>query len=115
MGILNACCFLRLGKISAWDAFFCIAFQFIGGTLGILLAAFLFDDSFKLPPISWLATLPGAQGSWIAFAAETAVAFSLVLTLLFFMNRKKLERYTEEWQPIFWSPYLSLLKRRYRS
>lgn len=86
--------FLRLGKIAAWDAFFYIVFQFIGGTLGILLAAFLFGDSFKLPPVSWLTTMPGTQGSWIAFVAETAVAFSLMLTLLFFMNRKRLEHYT---------------------
>ncbi len=84
----------RLGKVAAWDALFYIAAQFIGGTLGVLLVWGLFGDDFAQPPVNYVATLPGAGGYWLAFAAEMFISLALMLTVLFFMNRRGLEHMT---------------------
>lgn len=86
--------FLRLGKIAGWDAFFYMIFQFIGGTLGVMLAALVLGNEFTQPPVNWVATIPGSDGIRTAFVAETGISFGLMLTLLFFMNSPLLERYT---------------------
>ncbi|OGT13370.1 MAG: hypothetical protein A3J49_10105 [Gallionellales bacterium RIFCSPHIGHO2_02_FULL_57_16] len=83
--------FFRLGKVAAWDMLFYIAAQFIGGTLGVLLVWGLFGDGFAQPPVNYMATLPGAGGYWLAFAAELLISLALMLTVLFFMNRRGLE------------------------
>src|SRR5262249_18430338 len=62
--------FLRLGKIHAWDAFFYVIAQFLGGTVGVLLTAALLGSHFTEPPVSYVATLPGQHGLLVAFAAE---------------------------------------------
>lgn len=86
--------FLRLGKMAAWDAGFYIMFQFIGGTLGVLLVWAFFGDSFAKSPVVYVATVPGPEGMWIAFAAETLISLLLMLTVLAFMNAKSLTHYT---------------------
>jgi aquaporin Z len=65
--------FLRLGKTAAWDAWFYIVFQIIGGTLGVLVVWAGFDDSFAHPPVAYVVTVPGPEGAWLAFAAETLI------------------------------------------
>jgi aquaporin Z len=37
---------------------------------------------------------PGPEGAWLAFAAETLISMVLMLTVLAFMNAKKLAHYT---------------------
>ncbi len=86
--------FLRLGKIAGRDAFFYMIFQFIGGILGVVLAALVLGREFTQPPVTWVVTVPGSTGIWLAFAAETGISFGLMLTLLFFMNSSSLARYT---------------------
>lgn len=86
--------FFRLGKIAPGDAVFYILAQFIGGTLGILLAAVLLGEVFTNPPVSYVATKPGQFGEGIAFAAEFVISLGLMLTILFFMNSARLSRFT---------------------
>lgn len=86
--------FFRLGKVAAWDALFYIAAQFIGGTLGVLLVWGLFGDGFAQPPVNYVATMPGAGGDWLAFAAELFISLTLMLTVLFFMNWRGFEHMT---------------------
>lgn len=86
--------FLRLGKIAKWDALFYMLAQFIGGTLGVLLVLFLFGGNFALPPVSYIETVPGPSGYWLAFAAELLISLALMLTVLFFMNRQNLNHLT---------------------
>jgi aquaporin Z len=74
--------FLRLGRIRGWDAFFYIAAQFAGGTLGVLVALALLGTAFAAPPVSHAVTLPGPQGPWVAFAAEFAISALLMLVVL---------------------------------
>ena len=86
--------FLRLGKIAKWDALFYMLAQFIGGTLGVLLVLFVFGDSFALPPVKYIETAPGPSGYWLAFVAELFISLALMLTVLFFMNRRGFEHMT---------------------
>lgn len=86
--------FLRLGKITGWDALFYMLFQFIGGTLGVMLAALVLGNEFTSPPVNWVVTIPGSGGIRTAFVAETGISFGLMLTVLVFINRPSLERYT---------------------
>jgi aquaporin Z len=74
--------FLRLGKVAPVDAVFYVLAQFAGGAGGTLLLAALFGDRFTVAPISAVATLPGRWGELAAFAAEFAIAFVLMTTVL---------------------------------
>lgn len=86
--------FLRLGKIKPVDAGCYVLAQFIGGTLGVLLTAALLGGVFTQPPINYVATLPGADGVGVAFAAEVLIAFVMMSVVLLFSNRANLMRYT---------------------
>ncbi len=74
--------FLRLGKVAPADALFYVAAQFAGGTAGTLLLSVFFGGRFTLPPISAVATLPGRPGEFVALAAEIAIAFVMMATVL---------------------------------
>jgi aquaporin Z len=86
--------FWRLGRVSPADAAFYIVAQFAGGAAGTMLLASLFGDRFTLPPIAAVATLPGSWGELAAFAAEVAIAFGLMATVLATSASSRLMRWT---------------------
>lgn len=86
--------FFRLGKIAKWDAVFYVFAQFIGGTVGVLLVLLAFQERFASPPVDYVQTLPGSAGIWVAFAAEFFISLLLMLTVLVFMNNRRLARLT---------------------
>lgn len=86
--------FLRLGKVANIDALFYVLAQFAGGLAGVLLAAGVAGAAFTEPPIAFLATRPGPAGVPAAFAAEVAISFGLMLTVLSFNARPALEPFT---------------------
>src|ERR1043165_5780016 len=51
--------FLRLGKISPWDAAFYALFQTAGGLAGVLLMAALFGRFLADPVVEYVVTVPG--------------------------------------------------------
>lgn len=86
--------FLRLGKITPWDAFFYITAQFAGGILGVLAVLLLFGTHFASPPVDYVVTTPGPAGPWPAFAGEFLISFGLMMTLLILMNSERWGRLT---------------------
>src|SRR5262249_15863499 len=87
--------FFVLRKIEAWDAAFYVLAQFIGGTLGVLLAAYVLGPMLiGDAAVNYAVTLPGKPGPWIAFAAEAILSFGLMLMVLTCTNRPSLNRYT---------------------
>jgi len=86
--------FWGLGKVAGWDALFYCVFQLLGGLAGVLLVLAAFGERFAQPPVSYVATVPGPAGPGVAFAAETAIAFGLMLTILFATNSRRLTRFT---------------------
>src|SRR6185369_4844161 len=58
------------------------------------LLAVLFGKRSTLPPIAAVATLPGSSGELAAFAAEVAIAFALMTTVLTANASARLMRWT---------------------
>lgn len=87
--------FFTLRKIEAWDAVFYVLAQFVGGTLGVLLAAyFLGPMLIGHAAVNYAVTLPGKPGPWIAFVAEAVLSFGLMWMVLTVSNRPSINRYT---------------------
>jgi aquaporin Z len=86
--------FLRLGKLARADAAWYIGAQFAGGTAGILAAIWLLRGLPGDPSVNYVATAPGTAGSLAAFAAEAAISFLMMSTILGVSNTPGLARYT---------------------
>lgn len=78
--------FFRLGKVQPWDAAFYVAAQFAGGLAGVVLSALLLGPAIADPSVGYVATVPGPGGPGLAFAAEVAISFLLMLTVLSVSN-----------------------------
>ena len=81
--------FLRLGKVAGWDGLFYMLAQFAGGILGVGLAAVCLGHVLAHPAVGYVVTKPGAHGAWVAFLAEGAISFGLMLTVLFVSNAQR--------------------------
>jgi aquaporin Z len=87
--------FARLGKIEPADALFYIAAQFAGGVAGVIAALGLFGmNVIADPAVCYVVTQPGSSGVAVAFAAEMAITFGLMLSVLAMSNAHALNRYT---------------------
>lgn len=86
--------FWRLGKVTPWDALFYVVAQFVGGISGVAMVAAATPRLLADPSVNFVATLPGAPGIGVAFAAEFAISFVLMLTILNVSNHARLARYT---------------------
>jgi aquaporin Z len=82
--------FWRLGKVATWDAVFYALAQFAGGALGVLAVLTLLGALFADPPVSYLATMPGAAGVAVALLAEAVISFGLMTIILFTTNTPRL-------------------------
>jgi aquaporin Z len=86
--------FLRLGKIAPADAGFYILAQFLGGLTGILLIGTLIGPLLAHMNVSYVATVPGPTGPWVAFAVEAVIACVMMTTVLVVSNQARLTHYT---------------------
>ena len=86
--------FWRLGKVATWDAVFYALAQFAGGALGVLAVLALLGAIFADPPVSYVATRPGAAGVAVALLAEAVISFGLMTMILFTTNTPRLMRLT---------------------
>lgn len=86
--------FWRLGKVDGWDAVAYGVFQTAGAVAGVLLVWAVAGQPFAGPPVTFVATVPGPAGSAVAFAAELAISFVLMLVILEATNRPRLARFT---------------------
>jgi aquaporin Z len=86
--------FLRLGKIAPRDAAGYITAQFAGGLAGIAFATAALAGLPAHPAVNYVATTPGAAGPAIAFGAELAISFVLMLVVLSLSNTPRLARFT---------------------
>jgi aquaporin Z len=86
--------FYRLGKLRPWDALFYGVAQFSGATIGVALATFLLRGAPGDGTVRYAVTAPGVYGVAVAFAAELAISFILMITVLLVTNHEGLARYT---------------------
>ncbi|MCI0690823.1 aquaporin [candidate division KSB1 bacterium] len=86
--------FLRLGKVAPYDALFYIIAQFVGGVAGVLISAAAFGSLLANPAVNYVATVPGSSGPIVAFVAEVAITFILMLVILRVSNNQRLASLT---------------------
>ncbi len=84
--------FWRLGKISGPDAVFYALFQFLGAIIAPVLLLWAIGEPFAHEKVKFATTQPGPQGQLIAFAAEFAMSFLLMLALLLAINSERFEK-----------------------
>jgi aquaporin Z len=86
--------YFRLGKVAPADFLGYVVAQFAGGIAGIAVAAALLGRIVSHPSVNYVTTMPGASGDAAAFAAEMAMTFVLMLTVLTVSNTPGLARFT---------------------
>jgi aquaporin Z len=86
--------FFRLGKVAEWDAVFYVLAQVAGGLGGMLVAVLLFRQFMAHPAVNYVATVPGAFGVGVAFAAEILISLGLMTTVLMVSNTPRIARLT---------------------
>jgi aquaporin Z len=86
--------FYRLGKVTPRDLTGYVLAQFIGGIAGIAMAAAALGGMVSDPSINYVVTTPGPAGRAVAFAAESAMAFGMMLAILAVSNRPGVARFT---------------------
>lgn len=100
--------FFRLGKVGAIDAIFYIVAQFLGGLLGLLLAAKILGDAIAHPDVNYAITIPGTGGVGVAFWSELLIAFGMMLMILVVSNTPKLSRFTGLFAGVLIATYITL-------
>ncbi len=86
--------YLLLRKIAMWDAVFYVIFQFIGGVVGVGVAALILGSTIAIPQVDYAVTVPGKYGAAAAFFAELFMATVLMAVVLWSSNRPHLANYT---------------------
>jgi aquaporin Z len=86
--------YYRLGKVEFWDAWLYVIAQFLGAIGGVTLARYVLRGALGNHAVRYAVTVPGADGSTVAFVAELSISFFLMITVLFATNRKSLAPYT---------------------
>lgn len=84
--------FWRLGKISGADAAFYVLFQFLGALLAPALLLWAIGEPFAHGKVKFATSQPGPQGALVAFAAEFAISFLLMLAQLTAINSERFEK-----------------------
>jgi aquaporin Z len=100
--------FFRLGKVKGGDAFWYVVAQFVGGTVGLWLAAQILGLAIEHPAVNYIVTVPGTDGAAIAFAAEAVISFGLMLTVLVVSNRPSLNRWTGVFAGLLVATYIAV-------
>lgn len=86
--------FYRLEKLKPWDALFYSTAQFLGAFAGVAVARYVLRGAPGNDAVRYAVTVPGMYREAVAFVAETAISFALMITILFVSNRQVLARYT---------------------
>lgn len=86
--------FYRLGRISLWNAVFYTVFQFLGAIVATPVLLLAIGEPFTHKKVNYGATQPGPLGSGVAFAAEFAMSFALMLVLLTILQARRFEKLT---------------------
>jgi aquaporin Z len=100
--------FFRLGKIKGSDAVFYIVSQFIGGAIGVALAWLFLGNLLADSAVNFVATLPGKYGDWVAFSAETGIAFFMMTMILWTSNTTRWSRFTPYFAGILVASFIAV-------
>ena len=100
--------FFRLGKIHGLDALFYVVAHFLGGLIGLLAAARVLGMAIEHPTVNYVVTVPGLNGTWIAFVAEALISFGLMFVVLTVSNQTKLNAWTGVFAGVLVATYIAI-------
>ena len=83
--------FMRLGKMCPYDTTFFILAQFIGGTLGVMMASAWLGKLVSDPPVSYAITVPGVYGVIPAALLEYLMALTTMTIVLWTSGQVRLK------------------------
>src|SRR5437868_12233283 len=86
--------FFRLGKVEPWDAAFSVIARFLGGALGVALSTLLWGEAIAHENVRYAATIPGGNGTGVAFIAELVISFLMMTMILNVSNSAHIARFT---------------------
>jgi aquaporin Z len=86
--------YFRLGKVRARDLAGYLIAQFSGAILGLAVATVVLYGLVSDPSVNYVKTVPGRYGELVAFLAELAISFALMLTVLHVSNHPRFSRWT---------------------
>jgi aquaporin Z len=86
--------FYRLGKVARPDLIGYVTAQFSGAVVGMAIATRVLAGIVSHPSVNYVTTLPGPAGNAIAFIAESAISFLMMLTVLTVSSQPRLARFT---------------------
>ena len=86
--------FFRLRKMGPYDMGFYVVAQFMGAIIGVAVARYALRGALGNQVVRYAVTVPGAYGATVAFVAELAISFFLMITILFTTNHRRLAPYT---------------------
>ncbi|MFN0135424.1 MAG: MIP/aquaporin family protein [Phycisphaerae bacterium] len=86
--------FALRGKVAAIDAVFYVLAQFSGGAIGVMLARTFIGGALRHAAVNHVVTLPGSRGVSVAWLAEVAIAYGMMLMVLLVSNSPPLAAYT---------------------
>lgn len=86
--------FFRLGRMTPWNAFYYILFQFLGGTLAVCAMAWLMGPLLTDSTVNYVVTVPSGYGRLAAAIMEFSTAFIMMSMVLFTSSHPRLSRYT---------------------
>lgn len=100
--------FFLLGRMHPADALGYAAAQFLGGAAGVLLVAVPLMAYLADPAVNYAVTVPGPDGTAVAFAAEAALSFGLMLAVLIVSNTSRLAGWTGLFAGALVAAYIAL-------
>ena len=74
--------FYRLTKLQGWDAWFYDVAQFSGAVIGVAVAKYVLRGALGNDAVRYAVTVPGVYGTTVAFVAEFAISFFLMITIV---------------------------------
>jgi aquaporin Z len=86
--------FLWLRRIHRWDAICYVVAQFLGAVVGVLIAQQFLGERLSSAPVRYLVTLPGTNGTLVAFIAEFVLSGLLMGIVLYASNHRLLARFS---------------------
>ncbi len=86
--------FALRGKVAPVDALCYVAAQFAGASLGVAVARLALRERLRHPAVNHVVTQPGRRGVRVAWIAEAAIAFGMMLCVLLASNHAVVAPYT---------------------
>ena len=100
--------FHRLGRSARRDAAAYVVAQFVGGALGVLVAAAFVGNALAAPGVMYVVTEPGALGVAVAFVSELVISAIMMTMVLRTSSSERWKRYTGLFAGVLVATYITI-------